>query len=59
MNNASNKINVKVLVRLVTRTGGAFLDARLDKYGDWGTQHIFCTVNSDYIVKVENELVEI
>ena len=58
MNNASNKINVKVLVRLMTCTGGAFLDLQLEKDGDWGPQNFFRTVNFDYIVKVDNELVE-
>ena len=59
MNNASKKSNVKVLVRLMTRTGDAFLDLRLEKYGYRGTQHIFCTVNFDDTMKVEDELVEI
>ena len=50
---------MKVLVRLMTRTGGAFSDGRLEKDGDWGHQHVFCTVNFDNIVKVKNNLVEI
>ena len=41
VNNASNKSNVKVLVRLMARTGGAFLDVRINKDGDWGPQHFF------------------
>ena len=57
MNNASNKSNVKVLVRLMTRTGGAFLDVQMDKDGDWGPQHVFRTVKFYDIVKVENDLV--
>ena len=48
---------MKVIVRLMTNKGGAFLDLLLDKYGYWGPQHVFCTVNFDDIVKVENELV--
>ena len=40
-NNASNKSNLKVLVRLMTRTGGAFLDVRLEKDEDRGPQHDF------------------
>ena len=47
-----------MLVRLKTRTGGAFLDVQLKKDGDWEPQHIFRTVNFDDIVKVEKELVE-
>ena len=58
VNNASKKINAKVLGRLVTRTGGTFLDVRLEKDGDWGPQHVFSTVNSDDIVKMENYLVK-
>ena len=58
VSNASKKSNVKVLVRLMTRMGGAFSDVRLEKDGDWGPQHVFRTVNFDDIVKVENELVE-
>ena len=51
-NNASNKINVKVKVRLMTCTGGAFLDVRLDKDGYSGPHHGFVTVKFDNIVKV-------
>ena len=58
MNNDSKKSNVKVMVGLMTRTGGAVLDVQLDKDGDWGPQHIFNAVEFDDIVKVENELVE-
>ena len=58
VDNAPNKINSKVLVRLMTHKGGVLLDVLLDKYGYWGPQHVFCTVNFDDIVKVENELVE-
>ena len=39
--NASNKSNLKLLVSLITRTGGAFLDVRLDKDEDRGPQHVF------------------
>ena len=49
---------MKVLVRIITPTGGAFLDVGLEKDGDWGPQHVFHTVNFENIVKVENELVE-
>ena len=49
---------MKVLVIMITRTGGAFLDVGLEKDGDWGPQHVFHTVNFDGIVKVGNELVE-
>ena len=59
VNNASKKSNMKVLVRLMTRTSGEFLDVRLEKDRYWGPQHVFCTVNFDNIVKVENEMVEI
>ena len=58
MNNATKKINVKFLLRLMTHTGGAFLDVRLEKDGDWGPQHVFRTVIFYDILKVENELVE-
>ena len=50
---------MKVIVRLMTYKGGAFLEVLLEKYGYWEPQHVFCTVNFDHIVKVENELVEI
>ena len=50
---------MKVMVRLMTRTGGAFWYLRLEKYGYQGTQHIFCTVNFDDTMKAEDELVEI
>ena len=53
VNNSSKKINVKVLVRLMTRTGGAFPDAQMEKDGDWVPQHVFYTVNFDNIVKVK------
>ena len=58
VNNASKKSNVKLLVKLMTRTGGAFLYVQLDKDIDWGPHNIFCTVNFDDITKVENELIE-
>ena len=58
VNKASKKSNTKVLVRLMTRTGGSFLDVRLEKDGNWGPHNVFCTVNFDNIVKVENDLVE-
>ena len=58
MNNASKESNVKVLVRLMTRTSGAFSYVRLETDGDWGPQNVFCTVNFDNIVRVENEIVE-
>ena len=50
---------MKVLVRLMTHKGGAFLDVQLEKDGDWGPHHVFCTVKFDDIAKVENELVKI
>ena len=59
MNNSSKKSNLKVLVRLMTFMGVAFLDVQLEKDGDWGPRHVFGTVKFDDIVKVENELVEI
>ena len=34
------------------------MDVRLDKDGDWGSRHVFCSVNFDNIVNVEDELVE-
>ena len=49
---------MKVLVRLMTRTGGASLDVRLEKDGDLGPHHVFLTMKFDDVVKVENELVE-
>ena len=39
VNNAKN--NVKVLIRLMIRTSGAFLDVRLEKDGYWEPQHFF------------------
>ena len=59
-NNPSKKSNVKVLVRLMTRTGGAFSDVGPEKdVGGIGDPRIFfSTVKSDNIVKVENEPVE-
>ena len=41
VNNSSNKSNVKVLVRLMTRKSGAFSDVQLEKDGYWGTQLVF------------------
>ena len=49
---------MQVLVRLMTRMSGAFLYVRLETDGDWGPQNVFCTVNFDNIVRVENEIVE-
>ena len=40
-NNASNKSNLKVLIRLMTRAGGAFLDVRMEKDEYKVLQHIF------------------
>ena len=40
-NNASKKSNLKVLVRLMTRTGGAFSDVQLEKDEDRVPQHVF------------------
>ena len=59
MDNASKKSNMKVMVRLMIHTGGAFSDVQLEKDGDRGPQHVFCSVNLDDIAKVDNELVEI
>ena len=58
MNNASKKSNTKVLVRLMTCTGGEFLDVRLEEDGYQGSHNVFGTVKFHDIVKVENELVE-
>eukprot|EP00957_Ditylum_brightwellii_P082176 6248582-Ditylum_brightwellii.AAC.1 len=58
VNDAPKKNNVKVLVRLMTKSGSAFMDAQLEKDGDWGPQHVFCTVSSNNTVKVENVPIE-
>ena len=49
---------MKVLVRLMTCTGGEFLDVRLEEDGYQGSHNVFGTVKFHDIVKVENELVE-
>eukprot|EP00957_Ditylum_brightwellii_P023603 1781534-Ditylum_brightwellii.AAC.1 len=53
VNDTSKKSNVKVLVRLMTKSGRAFVNVQLEKYGDWGLYYVFRTVNFDNIVKVE------
>eukprot|EP00957_Ditylum_brightwellii_P199917 15240376-Ditylum_brightwellii.AAC.1 len=40
-----------VLVRVTTKSDSAFVDVQLEKDGDWGSQHVFCTVKFDNIVK--------
>ena len=59
MNNASKKINTKVMVIMMTCMGGTFTEVLLDKDGYRGPHHVFRTLNFGDIVKVENELVEI
>eukprot|EP00957_Ditylum_brightwellii_P063800 4841350-Ditylum_brightwellii.AAC.1 len=58
VNDTSKKSNVKVLVRLMTKSGSTFVDVQLEKDGDWVPHHVFDAVNFDNTVKVENVLIE-
>ena len=50
--------NVRVLARLMKKSGSSYREVELVAGGDWGPKQVYCIKNFSDILKVENELVD-